>query len=173
MAVTQTTGRVTIKGKYRDGADIKNTTIATFSGINLSNVNISDFKNTVSSIAGAAQDCVSATVTGFTFSYEGADVDGYGAPGDELEAAEIFNEDFSDTNVIPTLQLVNMNEAGKTKNFNFKYMADPIDTQNFNTKVETLADRVGQLRFFEGGDFDTFVRGDMTFTAKDTVVQPD
>lgn len=173
MAVGQTTGRVTIKGKYQDGAEVKNTTIATFSGVNLSNADISDLKDVANAIANAAQDCVSATVTGFTFSYEGTDGSGYGAPGNELKPEEIFSEDFSDTNVIPTLQLVNMNEAGKTKNFNFKYMADPIDTANFNTKVQTLASAVGELNFFDGSTFDTFVRGDMSFSAKDTVVQAD
>lgn len=171
MAAEQTTGRVTVKGKYQDGAETKNATIATISGVNLSNMDISDLEEIVDGIADAAQECVSATVTGFTFTYEGANDEGYGIPGDELKPEEIFSEDFSDTNVTPTLQLVNVNGSGKTKTFNFKYMADPIDTTNFDNKVATLASKVGQLAFIDGGRFNSFVRGDMTFSAKDTVVQ--
>lgn len=173
MAIGQKTGRVTVKGKYQDGAETKNVTIATISGVNLNSMSIADLKTAVDGIADAAQECISATVTGFTFAYEGFNDSGYGTPGDELKPEEIFSEDFSDTNVTPTLQLVNMNASGKTKAVNFKYMADPIDTANFDNKVATLAGKVGELQFIEGGYFDTFVRGDMTFTAKDTVAQPD
>lgn len=169
--VEQVTGRVTIKGKYQDGADIKNVTIATFSGVYFDDMSLSDLESSMNDIAGATQDCVSATVTGFTFTYEGVDEDGYSTPGDELQAAEIFSDDFSDTNVTPTLQIVNINGASKSKNFNFKYMADPIDTANFNTKVANLASKVGKLYFLEGGRFNAFVRGDLTFTAKDTVAR--
>lgn len=173
MAVGQKAGRVTIKGKYQDGMETKNVTIATLSGVNFGGMTLETLKTVVNDIADAAQECVSATVTGFTFAYEGADEDSYGTPGDELKPEEIFSEDFSDTNVIPTLQVVNVNGAGKTKNFNFKYMADPIDTAGFNNKVVTLSEKVGELRFMEGGTYDTFVKGDMTFSAKDTVAEPE
>jgi len=174
MAVGQVTGRITIKGKYQDGTDTKNVTIATISGVNMGvTMTMEALRTAASNIADAAQECVSATVTGFTFAYEGTDDSGYGTPGDELKPEEIFSEDFSNTSVTPTLQVVNLNGEGKTKTFNFKYMADPIDTADFDSKVVTLSEKIGVLRFIEGGFYNTFVKGDMSFSAKDTVAEAD
>lgn len=173
---------IAFKGKYNDKGEIKNVTIATLSGVDIDTgaesggTSFASVWSKASSIAEVVQTCVSATVTGFTISVDGVDDGDYGTPGDVLESAEIFSDDFSDTEVIPTLQIVNQNAAGTSKSFNFKYMADPVDTPYFDEKVQNLASDdagIGRLTFVSGGQFDTFVRGDMRFTASDTVAKPD
>lgn len=167
---------IAIKGKYNDNGTIRTVTIATLSGLNIGGDGEVSFDNVeiaARTIAANVQPCVSATVTGFTISYDGNDGESYGTPGDTLESAEIFSEDFSDTEVVPTLQIQNANARGDSKTFSFKYMADPVDTQNFNQKVTTLAESIGELYFGSGGQYDEFTQGDMRFTAKDTVARPD
>lgn len=164
---------IAIKGKYNDNGDIKTVTIATLSGVNIGSTTFEDVVGSAGIIAMNAQSCVSATVTGFTITYDNNDGGVYGTPGDVLESAEIFSEDFSDTEVVPTLQILNTNARGDSKTFSFKYMADPVDTNNFNQKVTTLAESIGELSFASGGQYDEFTQGDMRFTAKDTVARPD
>lgn len=174
--------RLTYKGKYDDNGTIKTVTIATLSGIDIDTgagsggTSFAAVWEKAGSIAEVLQTCISATVTGFTISVDGVDGEDYGTPGDVLESAEIFTEDFSDTEVVPTLQIVNMNASGTTKTFNFKYMADPVDTSNFVEKVQNLASDdagIGRLTFASGGQFTEFVSGDMRFTAKEEVARPD
>lgn len=174
---------IAIKGKYNDAGTVKNVTIGTLSGvvmdIDAGSTDPTSFAYVATrakELAEAVQACVSATVTGFTISYDGVDSESYGTPGDELKSEEIFSEDFSDTEVVPTLQIINRNATGTSKSFNFKYMADPIDTPNFDTKVQDLASDdsgIGIFTFESGGKYDIFIRGDLRFTAKDTVTQGD
>lgn len=170
--------KITIKGKYQDGLDIKSATIATLTNVQISedpesDVSFANVANEAATLTAYTQDCVSATVTGYTITFDDTDrEESWGTPGDELKSEEIFSEDFSDTEVVPTLQIVNQNAMAKTKNFNFKFMADPVDTANFDVKATRLAEQIGAFMFSTGGAYDTFVGGNMTFTAKDNVVTP-
>ena len=135
---------IAIKGKYDDNGTVKTVTIATLSGIKIDpdGVGATTFPSIVEradDIIRSVQKCVSATVTGYTITYDANDSGNYGTPGDVLESAEIFSADFSDTEVVPTLQITNMNSAGTNKTFSFKYMADPVDTQYFDDYVTELA----------------------------------
>ena len=174
---------IAIKGKYNDEGTVKNVTIATLSGVTIDESAASSQPTSFPAVAEkagqfaqAVQMCVSATVTGFTISYDGVQGGSYGDPGDVLESAEIFSEDFSDTEVVPTLQIINKNASGTSKSFNFKYMADPINTASFDSNVENLASDdagIGMFKFDSGGFFNNFIRGDLRFTAKDTITQGD
>lgn len=178
--------KVALRGKYLDEttSETKTATIAT-----ISNIQVKDdidepghsFEQLISKaadMANSAQKCVSATLTGFTVTTEEVKMEEpeFYKPGDPLRSEEIFSEDFSDTQVVPTLQITNANAAGIKKTFSFKYMADPIDTQDFNENVGYLSENLGELIIVNkdtAGQYDTFIKGDMSFSAKDTVVEPD
>lgn len=171
MAVSH---KVAIKGKYDDDGVVKNVTIATLTGVDITGEEGATFEDVQEAAAGLAQvvqNCISATVTGYTITYDGNDGASRGTPGDVLEPSEIFSEDFSDTDVIPTLQITNVNQYGASKSFSFKYMADPIDTPNFDANVRVLATEMAAFSFGTNGTYDNLVKGIMTFTAKDTVVE--
>lgn len=177
--------RIAIRGKYLDEttSETKTATIATISNIRLKNDTESEghsferLAGYAGEIADAAQLCVSATVTGYTITTGEVPMTDpeYYTPGNPLRSEEIFSEDFSDTQVVPTLQITNANATGGKKVFNFKYMADPVDTSDFNENAVALAEILGNLEIISGesvSKYDTFVKGDLSFSAKDTVAEP-
>lgn len=174
--------KISIKGKYESDGEIKSTTIATLSKVAIDDtggITFSEVAEAADLLAQRAQPCVYATVTGYTISYDSTSTTAkdYGEPGDVLNADEIFSDDFSDTQVTPTLQIVKEDDWDEKKTFNFKFMADPVDTTNFNTKVKTLSSTINQFQFgtnaADATTYTNFIRGDLTFTAKDTVATPD
>lgn len=141
---------------------------------NSDGINMDASESPAVKILQAVQKVVSAKITKFSLS---ADLSQYTEevledipPGDELEANEIFQDDFSDTEVVPTLQLVNVNDDGKGNNAAaIKYMADPEETTNFDTNVKALGNLIADHQVGNK----TFSIANMTLTAKEEVTRND
>lgn len=110
------------------------------------------------------QTVVSTPVKSLTISYD-TDYEISVNPGNELESSEIFSDEFSDTQVVPTLQ-IKTSDGNTKRTFNFKYMADPTAT-SLEKPVTDLAD------ILEGLTNTSFTGADLTFTARDEVITPD
>lgn len=132
-------------------------------------------KNGIKQLLQAIQPVTSAKIKSISFSVALSDSDWESieedlpATGDPLNPEEIFTEDFSDVAVVPTLQIMNANltDSKSVVGASIKYMADPIDTDNFETKVNTAASRINQWKTAE----QAFTVANMTLSAKDEVAR--
>lgn len=171
------TCKITVKG-YTQAAgstEKKNVTLATFN--NLSTASVRNYFGNMESgtlsenainFLKAVQAVTSAYVTGFTITETPTvtEITWEDERGDELDISEIIKEEYADSvTMTPTLNMQNATMQGKTVNFNVRYMADPLNTENFNTKVITLASRLG------GFSSTAFIAADMTFTARDEITR--
>lgn len=161
------TSKITIRGEITENGATKSVTLATFT--NLSTSNVQSELNTATQVTNflkSIQAVTSVKVTGITIATAPQfEVEDIGTPGDPLDSAEIFSEEYSDTAVVPTLNVVNITDNAKNRSFNVKYMADPVNTTSFDEKVQSLASKLGDLS-------DTyFVSANLTFTAKDEITR--
>lgn len=157
----------------------KTTALATLSGLSLglavdeSTGGIN--KNAIKQLLQAIQQVTSAKIKSITFNVALSDSDWESieedlpAAGDPLNPEEIFTEDFSDVAVVPTLQIMNITstDAKSVVGASIKYMADPIDTTDFEAKVNTAAQRINRWKTTE----QAFTVANMTLSAKDEVAR--
>lgn len=123
---------------------------------------------TVNNLVNKIQPMTSATVTTVSRAMTvGSD---YAAeyienkPGDYLQPDEVFQEDFTDTSMVPSLQFSGKTSDDKTVTIaTIKYMADPEDTTDFEAKVQAAAQALIAL----GTSAVAFDTARMTFTAKE------
>lgn len=132
-------------------------------------------RTAITQVLSAMQNVTSAKIKSVSFNINITDSEWDGVeedlpqPANPLNPDEIFTEDFSDVAVVPTLQVMNTNldDNKSVVGANVKYMADPIDTTNFETLVATFAARLNEWK----KDSQTFVSANMTLSAKDEVAR--
>lgn len=117
----------------------------------------------------AIQAVTSATITSATvtsaFSFDELSAQA----GDVLDPNEIFQPEFEDAAVVPTLQFSGVDSLGKTISLgNLKYMADPQNTESFETKVTAAASKLAQISAQSGA---TPVKANISLSMKDDVWQ--
>lgn len=117
----------------------------------------------------AIQAVTSATITSATLTSSFAFDELSAKPGDPLDPNEIFQEEFADAAVTPTLQFSGTDGDAKTLIIgNVKYMADPENTENFATKVAAAAAKLAQISSRSGV---TPTEAKITLSMKDEVWQ--
>lgn len=161
------TSKVVVKGTVPDGTATKNVTIATFNKLDTEEVATHfDTAAEVQEFLAKVQAVTSATVTSIEVTtVPEFDKDEIGTPADPLDSNEIFNANYSDITVVPTLSITQA-DGDKSRTFNIKYMADPVNTPQFNQKVIAMAAAIEPFVMLE------FAGASLTFNAKDEVVEP-
>lgn len=83
-------------------------------------------------------------------------------PRNELESSEIYSENFSDTTVVPTLQMV-LSNGDIRKTVSVKYMGDPIEgPRNVrDSDIDALAEEIEEMYSL------SFVQANLVFNGKD------
>ena len=135
--------RFSVRGNPPDNPD-KTVTILSLTNANdtLQSMTLNDREALLDAIQAVTSATItSATITSaFSFDELTADI------GDPLDPNEIFQPEFSDASVVPTLQFLGADSSGS--NFimgNVKYMADPENTADFETKVQTAANKLAAI----------------------------
>lgn len=111
------------------------------------------------------QPTTSATLSGANVTTQYVRDPSPGEAAVTLEVDDIFQDEFSDTVAVPTLVMSFLDGNGKTSNVNIKYMGNPFETQQFDSKVLTLANDLATLL----GDYE-FLTASLSLNGKDTVV---
>lgn len=160
--------KLTVKGYIVEEGIKKNVTIATWSDIDSRQFATEQDRQELMTIM---QAVTSATITSIAVTDESkANAESIGTPGDPLNSAEIFAEEFSDTQVVPTMSIVTRDSEelidGKTKNYTIKYMADPVNTPDFDDKAQAIGSKAQVL------SNRTYIESNLTFTAKEEVHKP-
>ena len=171
--------KMTVRGIDPDDST-KTVAITTISGLDEGVIVQDDHLETavINSILKKLQPIISTQIKSVSFSLSLTDseeeetFDNLPTPGDRLNSDEIFTEDFSDIAVVPTLQLQNTTEAeGKVVvGASIKYMADPVDTADFESKVQSFAGVMAQYK----ATSQYWTNANLTLSAKDEgIVKPD
>ena len=165
--------KITIRGKVND-SDTSTVALATWSKnfqvdkilsrliVDTNSAKIEDFLNSL-------QNCTSAKVTSIAISVEvnlDDDTIEREDPGDPLDSSEIFVEEFSDTEVVPTLQVL-LSNGVKNATYSLKYASDPINTTDYSRNVSIMADNLSDFTANEYGA----VEANIAISAKDQTWQ--
>lgn len=135
--------RFSVRGNPPDKPD-KTVTILSLTSANdtLQAMTLNDREELLDAIQAVTSATItSATITSaFSFDELTADI------GDPLDPNEIFQPEFSDASVVPTLQFLGADASGNSFIMgNVKYMADPENTANFDSKVQTVANKLAAI----------------------------
>lgn len=164
MADSYFTHTLTIKGE-KDGKSV------TALNIKISNEDGITSDTQMGRLMNRAQVMTSAKITGAALRNQIKDTSTItNEPGDYLEVDEVFKPEFTDTAMVPSLQLTGLTSEAKSANIaTIKYTADPEDTTDFESKVTAAASALVNI-MDKAKDVASFSEAKIIFTAKDESV---